>query len=188
MRCDTTANIFMAKKADILEVGCWSEELKIQEHVDLFLRLKAAGKKVVWCPTVGVWNRLESIRQMKKSHYTSKRYRVNKLRRIFCNIWNVDIYKTHTSVWVVKPSSNLPSWIIISPSGYLMPAKFILVFNDGLNDVIWVCYDSVSANVHKTVCTITWRLFQPIFDIMILYVSNQYEYDVQLITRNSYYT
>ena len=95
MRCDTTANLFMAKRADILEVGCWSEELKVAEHVDLFLRLKAAGKKVVWCPKVAVWNLRENPRQMIKSHYMGKRARIKKMRTVFVNIWNFHTYKVH---------------------------------------------------------------------------------------------
>ena len=46
VRYDLTSNVFMAKTKDILEVGGWSEELKIVEHKDLFLKLKATKKKV----------------------------------------------------------------------------------------------------------------------------------------------
>ena len=96
MRCDTTANFFMAKRADILEVGCWSEELKIQEHEDFFLKLKAAGKKVVWCPEVGLWNKKDGRINAKLTHYLAKRlYRVKRFRRVFANVWNFHIYELH---------------------------------------------------------------------------------------------
>ena len=45
VNCDLTSNIFLAKTEDILEVGGWSPELKVKEHKDIFLKLKAAGKK-----------------------------------------------------------------------------------------------------------------------------------------------
>ena len=56
VRCDLTSNSFMARTRDVLDVGGWSRELKVFEHFDLFLRLKAAGKKVVWCPKFHVLN------------------------------------------------------------------------------------------------------------------------------------
>ena len=89
-RCDTAVNFFMAKTADILEVGCWSEELKIMEHKDLFLRLKAAGKKVVDCPKVKVFNRGESGEVNKLSGFHELRVaRARQMQNIFNNIWNV---------------------------------------------------------------------------------------------------
>ena len=96
MKCDTTANFFMAKKADLLEAGGWSEELKIQEHEDLFLRLKAADKKVVWCPRVSIYNERENKRQMAKSGFLKKRgTRIRRMRKVFENIWNFHVYEVH---------------------------------------------------------------------------------------------
>ena len=55
--CDLTANIFLAHTTDIREVGGWSPELKMKEHEDIFLKLKGAGKKVVYCIDFEVINK-----------------------------------------------------------------------------------------------------------------------------------
>ena len=93
-QCDVTSNIFMAKTKDILEVGGWSKELKIVEHKDLFLRLKAAKKKVVYCPGFQVFNRKETVEAKKESGYeslrTTRRFRMNK---VFNNVWNIHLFK-----------------------------------------------------------------------------------------------
>ena len=90
MRCDITTNVFMARTRDILEVGGWSKELKIVEHKDLFLRLKAAQKKVVYCPDFQIFN----VKQEKKERdeeYQKKRFsRFNLMKGWFNNIWTVD--------------------------------------------------------------------------------------------------
>ena len=88
VRCDVTTNVFMAKTRDILEVGGWSEELKIGEHKDLFLRLKAAQKKVVYCHEFQVFNRKTAA---KDPFYWKKRHaRYGLMFSLFRNIWNVD--------------------------------------------------------------------------------------------------
>ena len=98
MRCDTTTNVFMAKTADILEVGGWSQELKIREHKDLFLRLKAAGKKVVYCPDFTVINAKDRPGISKQTGYSELRAwsRSQQMRRMFTNIWNIDRVFEHT--------------------------------------------------------------------------------------------
>ena len=89
-RCEITPNIFMAKTADVLKVGCWSEELKISEHKDLFLRLKAAGKKVVSCPKVKIFNQGEDNTINRETGFFNLRIaRIAKMRRMFGNVWNV---------------------------------------------------------------------------------------------------
>ena len=101
MRCDSTSNFFMAKTADILDVGCWSEELKIVEHKDLFLRLKAAGKKVAWCPEVTILNRKAPHAESKNSGYKKLRHdRYDRFETMFKNIWNV-----HWLQKIMKPNS-----------------------------------------------------------------------------------
>ena len=57
VNCDLTTNVFVARTADLREVGGWSGELKVQEHKDIFLRLKSAGKKVVFCEGFQAYNR-----------------------------------------------------------------------------------------------------------------------------------
>ena len=102
MRCDATSNFFMAKTTDILDVGCWSEELKIAEHKDLFLKLKAAGKKVVWCPRVKILNRKIPKKEAKDSGYKAlRKYRKHAYQTIFNNIWNIDLLQR-----VMQPNSS----------------------------------------------------------------------------------
>ena len=89
-RCDVTSNVFMAKTKDILEVGGWSPELKVGEHKDLFLRLKAAKKKVVYCPGFQVFNRKETVKSSKESGYHSLRMgRRSNMQKVFLNLWNI---------------------------------------------------------------------------------------------------
>ncbi|KAL5246818.1 hypothetical protein ACHWQZ_G018872 [Mnemiopsis leidyi] len=91
MRCDTTTNVFLAKTADVLEVGGWSKELKIMEHKDLFLRLKAAQKKVVYCPKFTINNKREGPKKSVESGFKHlRRDRQTQMRKMFANIWNVN--------------------------------------------------------------------------------------------------
>ena len=91
MRCDTTSNFFMAKTSDVLEVGCWSQELKVREHKDLFLRLKAAGKKVAYCPDFTIANKKEAPKISRKTGYELKRMgRSEQMETMFKNLWNLD--------------------------------------------------------------------------------------------------
>ena len=84
-----TSNDFMARTRDILEVGGWSEELKTQEHKDVFVRLKAAGRKVVYCPGVKVLNR-RVVSGNNVPGYGAKRHgRERQMRNLFCNRWNI---------------------------------------------------------------------------------------------------
>ena len=93
MRCDLTSNSFIAKTADVLEVGGWSRELKIQEHQDLFLRLKAAGKKVVWCPEFRVLNaHFGEVFQRSWNFDRKRQGRIKRMNRIFNNHWNIKRY------------------------------------------------------------------------------------------------
>ena len=111
LRCDATSNFFMAKTADILEVGCWSEELKIAEHKDLFLRLKAAGKKVVSCPKVRIFNRKAPGQDSKKSGYFAlRKYRYRVFETLFTNIWNlhwVNSTKIHNTETFLKRKASI---------------------------------------------------------------------------------
>ena len=98
-RCEITSNIFVARTQDALSVGGWSKELKIVEHKDFFLRLKAAGKKVVYCPDFRAKNvhsnvGVEFVGGMKKvynavKYYYQRIYRVQTMTRKFCNHWNI---------------------------------------------------------------------------------------------------
>ena len=54
VQCDLNTNVFMARTSSILQIGGWDPELKVLEHKDIFLRLKAAGYKVAVCRQVKV--------------------------------------------------------------------------------------------------------------------------------------
>ena len=91
MRCDTTTNVFLAKTTDVLEVGGWSEELKVREHKDLFLRLKAAQKKVVYCPNFTIYNKRQDPRKSTETGFKLlRRGRQSQMSHRFANIWNIN--------------------------------------------------------------------------------------------------
>lgn len=50
--CDVVHNFFVARTADVLELGGWDEQLKLNEHVEFFVRLHRQGKRVAYCPDV----------------------------------------------------------------------------------------------------------------------------------------
>jgi GT2 family glycosyltransferase len=49
---DVVHNFFVARTADILSAGGWDEELKLNEHVEFFVRLQQQGKRVAYCGDV----------------------------------------------------------------------------------------------------------------------------------------
>ena len=58
-QCDIVSNIFLAKTNDIKKMGGWSDELKIFEHADFFVKLRAAGMKAIYCNDLEVINQQE---------------------------------------------------------------------------------------------------------------------------------
>jgi glycosyltransferase involved in cell wall biosynthesis len=50
--CDVVHNFFVARTADVLELGGWDEELKLNEHVEFFVRLRRAQRRVAYCAHV----------------------------------------------------------------------------------------------------------------------------------------
>jgi hypothetical protein len=50
--CDVVHNFFVARTADVLELGGWDEELKLNEHVEFFVRLRRAQRRVAYCADV----------------------------------------------------------------------------------------------------------------------------------------
>lgn len=112
-RCEITANIFVARTNDALSVGGWSTELKIVEHKDFFLRLKAAGKKVVYCPDFKASNvhsnvGVEFVGGLTKVFnavaYKEKRVlRAQAMMDRFCNRWNIFQIKLIKNI--------IPNWI-----------------------------------------------------------------------------
>ena len=100
-RCDLTSNVFLARTANILDVGGWSEELKVAEHKDIFLRLKALGQKVVYCPDFQVFNK----KATQQSELNAKGY--NKLRKgaRLRRMKNLFHHRWHLSTSVEKKAS-----------------------------------------------------------------------------------
>ena len=110
--CDISSNVFLARTKEILYVGGWDPELMIFEHRDIFIRLKAAGMKVVLCPDV----RLDHARPLnlknKGEHYAEKRQRSGK-RFVFlyhvslildgCYAGNTELYNA-LSIVRIMPS------------------------------------------------------------------------------------
>jgi GT2 family glycosyltransferase len=52
LRCDFVHNFFVARTEQILGFGGWDEELKLNEHVEFFVRAQRAGIRVGYCPQV----------------------------------------------------------------------------------------------------------------------------------------
>ena len=111
--CEIIPNIFLARTQDALEVGGWSKELKIMEHKDFFLRLKAAGKKVVYCPEFRAKNvhsneGVEFVGGISKvfdywQYRAMRKGRAKIMLKKFCYRWNILCVK------LVKDS--IPQWI-----------------------------------------------------------------------------
>lgn len=49
---DVVHNFFVARTADILAVGGWDEELKLNEHIEFFVRARRQGMRVAYCRDV----------------------------------------------------------------------------------------------------------------------------------------
>ena len=90
INCELTPNVFLARTSDIQLVGGWSEELKVMEHKDLFVRLKGAGKKVVYCPGVKVFMSKQDKETRGEKDWDLRRKRETRMRKLFCNRWNID--------------------------------------------------------------------------------------------------
>jgi GT2 family glycosyltransferase len=56
--CDLVHNFFVARADDIRQLGGWNPRLKLNDHVEFFVRVKGAGLRVSYCPNVVVehWN------------------------------------------------------------------------------------------------------------------------------------
>jgi GT2 family glycosyltransferase len=50
--CDFVHNFFVARTADILALGGWDDELKLNEHVEFFVRARRQGLRVAYCADV----------------------------------------------------------------------------------------------------------------------------------------
>ena len=64
--CDKNVEIFTL--SNLSQIGGWTEELKIAEHADFFVKMKAAGNKVVYCEDIEVINQQETPEERSKSY------------------------------------------------------------------------------------------------------------------------
>ena len=108
-QCQIMDNFFVVRTRDVLEVGGWSPELKVQEHKDFFLRMKAGQKKVVFCPEFYIKNdhRYDAGDKFDNSHYLSLRHdhtRIRRMWRLFNNHWNID------TTYDVMPDITIGIW------------------------------------------------------------------------------
>ena len=97
-KCELTTNVFMAR-TDVLRdlVGGWSPELKVLEHKDLFIRLKAAGLKTVYCPDIGVYH----ARPIPEPEFKAKRRREpTRYRHLTNNRWMINALFP-TKIWAI---------------------------------------------------------------------------------------
>lgn len=54
--CDFVHNFFVARTADVLAMGGWDEELKLNEHVEFFVRARRRNMRVAYCADVVAWH------------------------------------------------------------------------------------------------------------------------------------
>ena len=94
-QCDVVANMFMARTAEIKGMGGWTDELKIVEHVDFFIKLKLLGKKVVFCSGVEVFNVREVSQEYEKLRYSE--LRLLRYKMLFNSLYHIKTYGTCTS-------------------------------------------------------------------------------------------
>ena len=88
-QCDVTSNVFIAKLSDISQFGGWTDELKVNEHTDFFVKMKSFGLKVVYCDDV----RIENTKEPGNEEYTILRHDKAKLvltSHLFEGRYNVD--------------------------------------------------------------------------------------------------
>ena len=90
-RCDITSNIFLARTDHILEIGGWDPELMIVEHRDFYIRLKAAGMKMVVCSDVTVRHARPARGTVNQGEgFVEKRRRGgSRFKSLIMNRWNV---------------------------------------------------------------------------------------------------
>ena len=77
IQCDTNANVFLARTASVKAIGGWDPEIKVFEHRDLFVKMKAAGLKVALCHRIRVLHdRPEDGMPEQAEGYDEKRWRL----------------------------------------------------------------------------------------------------------------
>jgi len=57
--CDVAHNFFVGRTKDVLAMGGWDEELKLNEHVEFFVRVQRHNMRVGYCADVVAWHWME---------------------------------------------------------------------------------------------------------------------------------
>ena len=90
-QCDVVSNVFIAKLSHMNLFGGWTEELKIQEHTDFFVKMKSYGLKVGYCDNVRVENRRESDNE-EYNYLRKSSDRVRLMSNLFMGRYNIDVF------------------------------------------------------------------------------------------------
>ena len=64
--CDMVVNFFVANVEAVRSMGGWDTELKVDEHVDFFLRFVDRGLRAAFCPEVAVEHWHQRTRKYKR--------------------------------------------------------------------------------------------------------------------------
>jgi beta-1,4-N-acetylgalactosaminyltransferase 2 len=81
--CDAVENFFLARTRSVRSIGGWDDRLKVDEHVEFFLRAKRAGLKVGYTTRAGV-DHVQDGRERRTPDYLPFRFqRVPEFRRIW---------------------------------------------------------------------------------------------------------
>ena len=109
-RCDTAQNVFLARTQHIKDIGGWDPELMIIEHKDIFIRLKAAQMKLVFCKDVQLWHwRPRKGTSEQGEGYLEKRRRGGeRFKFLLFNRWNIqDIFERGTDHVRIDNAGNI---------------------------------------------------------------------------------
>ena len=89
-QCDVVCNVFIAKLSHINRFGGWTEELKISEHRDFFVKMKSYGLKVVYCDNVRIKNRRErGNEEYSYLRHNSDRHKL--MHNLFLGRYNINV-------------------------------------------------------------------------------------------------
>jgi GT2 family glycosyltransferase len=90
-RCELNSNIWMARTESILKIGGWDPELKIVEHKDVFIRMKAAGLKLATCRGIFLLHKKpkEESEEQVEGYYEKRHRSIWRFRRLSNARYNI---------------------------------------------------------------------------------------------------
>ena len=93
VQCDLNTNIFMARTEHIKGIGGWDPELKVLEHKDLFLKMKAVGLKVAVCHRIQLRhdppNGPDETELQAEGYFLKRRRNYSRYRGLLENRYNI---------------------------------------------------------------------------------------------------